>query len=173
MNRNRNAPTRGWSRGANQNTRHTNYSLNPLNTVLAACENVRHAGDVYRGDCGNEHRSSGSLAISEADDGSVLVFCHSGCSQLEAVHGLGMELADLFPRQDPATMAPQQRREYREKARQSGLITALELLPMEISIVACANVQLKKGIPLNDTDTLRLELADKRISSARAVLCGH
>ena len=173
MNRNQNAPTRGRSRGANQNTRHINYSLNPLNTVLAAGENVRHAGNGYRLDCGNGHRSRGTLAIEEADNGDVLIFCHSGCSQLEAVHGLGLELHDLFARQDPATMTPQQRREHREKMRQSGWKTALELLPLEILIVQAASVDLLQGKALSEADHLRLELASKRISSAKAVLCGR
>jgi hypothetical protein len=171
MDRYENGPAVTSNRTTNQNTLQRNYSLNPLNEVLARCEDVRPAGEGYRANCPNEHRSRGSLAIREADNGSVLIHCHSGCSALEVLHGLGLELSDLFVNQNPATMTPQQRREYRDKVRQSGWKTALELLPLEISIVECAAVQLLKGKPLNEADHLRLEQAGRCISSARVVLC--
>jgi hypothetical protein len=45
-------------------------------------------------------------------------------------------------------------------------------LPLEISVVECAAVQLTTGKPLDLADHKRLGLASKRISNARQVLCG-
>lgn len=150
-----------------------NYSLNPLNRLLERVENVRASGKGYRGDCPNGHRSKGSLAISESDEGAVLMHCHSECSALEVLHGLGLKMKDLFPMQDYHRMTPQQQREIREKSKQSGWKAALELLPLEIAVVECAAVQLRKGKPLNLTDHRRLEQAAKHLNSAKAVLCEH
>jgi hypothetical protein len=170
---NKYAPTHCGSRGANQRTLQPNYSLNPLNTLLERVENVRVSGKGYRADCPNGHRSKGSLVISESDEGSVLMHCHSGCSSLEVLHGLGLEMKDLFPQQNINCMTPQERREYSQKVRQSGWKTALELLPIEIAVIECAAVQLSKGKPLNLADHKRLELAAKLVNSTMAVLCGH
>jgi len=170
MNRNENAPA--VNRGANLNNQR-NYSLNPVNIVLERVENIRVSGNFYRADCPTGHRSRSTLMISEGDDGRALLWCHAGCTFDEIVTGLGLQKQDLFARQDPANMTPQQRQEYRDKVRQSGWKTALALLTLETRIVEIASVQLLKGSPLNVPDHLRLELAGERIRSAKAVLCGR
>jgi hypothetical protein len=170
MNRNENAPTA--NRGANYNNQR-NYSPNPLNTILGRVENLRISGEGYRANCPTGHRSKSTLVIYEGDDGRALVYCHAGCSVDEIVSGLGLQRQDLFARQDPVNMTPQQRREYCDKVRQSAWKAALELLPLETSIAEIAAVHLSKGEPLNERDHLRLELAGKRITSAKAVLCGR
>jgi len=161
------------NRGTSKTNLQTNYSLNPLNTLLERVENVRVSGKGYRADCPNGHRSRGSLSIKELDEGSVLLHCHSGCSCLDVLHGLGLEMKDLFPMQDYHRMTPSEQQEIRNKSHQSGWKTALELLPLEIAIVECAAVQLAKGEPMSQADHQRLELAGVRVNSAKAVLCGH
>lgn len=179
MNRYKNVRPLGRKPDAYQNTLHRHYNLNPLNQVLAGLENIRPAGKGYRADCPNGHRNRGSLAISESDEGAVLMHCHSGCSCLEVLHGLGLEMKDLFPRQNINRMTPQERREYSQKVQFSALISALELVPPEMNIVACAGVDLSKGKPLDLADHRRLELAIQRVNTAiqyminmRAVLRG-
>jgi hypothetical protein len=154
-------------------------NLNPLNQILAGLENIRPAGKGYRADCPNGHRNRGSLSISESDEGAVLMHCHSGCSCLEVLHGLGLEMKDLFPQQHLHLMTPQERREYSQKVQFSTLISALELVSPEMNIVACVGVDLSKGKPLDLTDHRRLELAIQRVNTAiqyminmRAVLRG-
>lgn len=175
MNRNENAGPRGRRSGANglQQNLQRNYSLDPMNAVLAACENVRPAGKGYRADCPNGHRSRGSLSILRRDDGTPWIECWSGCDKEQILQGLSLEWKDLFWRQDYHRMTPQEKREIREKVKQSGWKTALELLPLEILIVQMASVDLLREKPLNEADHLRLEQAVKLISSAKAVLCGH
>ena len=151
---NENAPAA--NRGAKQNYPR-NYSLNPLNTVLERVENPRISGDGWRADCPNGHRSRSTLIISEGDDGRALLYCHAGCTLDEIVTGLGIQKQDLFARQDPVNMTPQQRRQYRDKVRQSGWKTALELLPLEILIVQITSVDLLSGKPLDEANHIRLE----------------
>ena len=170
MNKYKNVP--GGNRGAYTNNLQRNYSLDPVNTVLERVPNVRVSGDGYRGDCPNGHRSKGSLSIIRRDDGTPWIECWSGCEKEEILRGLGLEWKDLFWRQDFHRMTPQEKREIRGKAKQSGWKTALELLPLEISVVEIAAVQLTTGKPLDLADHKRLELAAKRISNARQVLCG-
>ncbi len=168
MNRNDNAPAA--NQGANHNNQR-NYSLNPVNTVLERVENIRVSGNGYRANCPTGHRSRSTLMISEGDDGRALLWCHAGCTLDEIVIGLGLLKQYLFARQDPVNMTPQQRREYRDKVRQSAWKTALELLPLEILIVQIASVNLLRGKPLNEADHLRLERAAKLITNAKVVLC--
>jgi hypothetical protein len=145
--------------------------LDPVNTVLQCVENVRPAGEGYRGDCPNGHRSRGNLSIIRRDDGTPWITCFAGCEKEDILRGLGLEWKDLFWRQDYHRMTPSEKREIREKAQQSGWKTALELLPLEIAVIECAAVQLSKGKPLNLADHKRLELAAKLVNSAKAVLC--
>jgi hypothetical protein len=173
LNANGGAPTHAKGRGAEKNTQHRNYSLDPLNTVLERVENLRISGDGWRGDCPNGHRSRGSLSILQRDDGTPWIECWSGCDKDQILQGLGLEWKDLFWRKDYHRMTPQEKREIRDKARQAGWKTVLEILPLETLIVQIASVDLLQGKPLSEADHLRLELAVKRISSARAVLCGH
>jgi hypothetical protein len=150
-----------------------NFNLDPVNTVLERVENVRVSGNGYRGDCPNGHRSRGNLSIIRRDDGTPWITCFAGCETEDVLHTLGLEWKDLFWRQDYHRMTPQEKREIRGKARQSGWKTALELLPLEIAVVECTAVKLAKGQALNESDMARLILAGERIRSVWAVLCGH
>ncbi len=38
-----------------------------------------------------------SLAVTEAPDGKILLRCFAGCSALDVVHAVGLEMTDLFP----------------------------------------------------------------------------
>lgn len=144
--------------------------LTPLNRLLERLENVRVAGKGYRADCPNGHRSRGALAVGESETGSVLLHCHAGCAVIEVIHGAGLEMKDLFPMQDHHRMSPQEQREIRNKARQAGWKTVLEFLPLEIAVLRCANVQMRKGKSLNLADSKRLELAGERINNALMAL---
>ena len=147
--------------------------FNPLNRILERCENIRPSGDGYRADCPYGHRSRGSLSIKQADDGRVLLHCFSGCSALEVMHGLGLELKDLFERPITTNLTPEELKRHKRAIKQSQWKAALDFLPKEIFIVQIAAVQIGKEEPLNVEDHLRLELAGKRLTSAREVLCGR
>jgi len=144
-----------------------------IDLILDRLDSVRPYGDGYRADCPNGHRNRGSLSIKEADDGRVLLHCFSGCSALEVVHGLGLELKNLFERPITADMSPEELKRHKQTEKESHWKAALDFLPVEIFIVQITAVQIGKGKPLNVEDHLRLELVGKRLTSAKAVLCGR
>lgn len=46
---------------------------------------------------GRRHGRTPSLSAAETADGRVLICCHAGCSALEVVGALGLDLAALYP----------------------------------------------------------------------------
>ncbi len=146
--------------------------MSPINLILDPLDNVRAYGEGFRADCPNEHRSRGNLIINHGDDGCVLLHCYAGCTALEVVHGLGLELKDLFER-PPATMTDEEKRQRRRQAKQSQWKAALEYLPLEIYVIEIAAGAIAKGKPLDDVDHQRLILAGTRIRSAGVTLCGR
>ena len=144
--------------------------MNPINLLLDRLENVKQNGEGYRVACpAHEGKSRSTLSIKEADDGRVLLHCFAGCSALDVVHSLGLELKDLFER-PAANMTRQEKQKLRQLAKQGQWKTALAFLPLEIAVLEIAAVQLAKSEPLNAPDLERLILAGERIRSAWAVL---
>ena len=166
-----NGPAVTSNQAANQNTLHSHYSTGPLSPFQDNLEHVRPYGEGFRAKCpAHEGKSHSSLSFKQTDNGKVLLKCFGGCSALEVVHAMGLELKDLFER-PPANMTPQEKQKLRKLAKQGQWKTALAFLPLEIAVLEIAAVQLAKGEPLNAADHLRLELAGKRITSAKVVLC--
>lgn len=95
-----------------------------IELILARLEHVKRNGAGWRADCpvGHSH-ARGSLSLSEADDGRILLHCFACGNATDPLRALGLELADLFPDRikDPS---PQARREAREGAGGAGRITA-------------------------------------------------
>jgi hypothetical protein len=144
----------------------------PLNLLLDRLDNVHKYGQGYRACCpAHESKSRSSLSIRQSDDGRVLLHCFGGCSALQIVHALGLELKDLFERPITANMPPQEQRRIRQLAKQGQWKAAIKDLPEEITVLEMAAVHLVKGQALNERDRQRLMLASERIRSARAVLC--
>lgn len=144
----------------------------PAATLLARLDGVQASGRGWRAKCPACGGKSRKVAIHEGDDGRALVKCFAGCSALEVVHALGLELADLFPerlRDD----SPEGRRQLRRAAREAQWGAALDVLGFEAGIVLVAGRQLHEGEPLDPADLDRLQEATERIADARAVLRDH
>jgi putative DNA primase/helicase len=70
----------------------------PLENVLSAIGDYKKAGDGYKARCPAHEDRTPSLSIKEAEDGTVLIKCHAGCSTQAVVKELGLNMRDLFPR---------------------------------------------------------------------------
>ena len=70
----------------------------PLEKVLSAIGDYKRSGKGYKARCPAHQDRNPSLSIGEAEDGTVLVRCHSGCNAAAIVTALGLELRDLFQR---------------------------------------------------------------------------
>ncbi|MEW9623256.1 hypothetical protein [Rhodanobacter geophilus] len=138
--------------------------------LLSRLEGVRRSGDGWRANCPNGHaKARGSLSITEADDGRILLSCFA-CHDAPAIlRTLDLELADLFPERirDPS---PEARQRAREAFKRNGWHAALGVLGRESGIVLLAARDMLAGKTLVDDDVERLVRAADRIQHAREAL---
>lgn len=140
-------------------------------TLLSRLTHVRHTAGGWRADCPNpvHSRVQGSLSITEADDGRVLLHCFACGDVYSILSAIGLDLADLFPERikDPS---PEAIERSRELAKCSRWKVALSILEREATVVLIAARFVRQGQPLSDTDDDRLLTAIQRIDDARMVL---
>jgi hypothetical protein len=153
--------------------RNNSTALRPVDRLLPLLRGVTKTGEGWRADCPNGHRKSrGSLSITEADDGRLLLCCFNCHDTPGLLASLGLEVANLYPEQirDPS---PEARKAAQDAFRRNGWEAALSVLHREIVVVLIACGMLRRQEPLTDEDAARLELAESRIGQAREVLYGR
>lgn len=139
--------------------------------LLARLQHVRKSGpSSWRADCPNGHRRArGSLAVTESEDGRILLTCFA-CHDTPAVlAAIGLELADLYPERI-RDITPEGRRRARELFKQSAWAAALRVLQREATVCIVAAGMLRAHLALTPADDSRLAIAMERIRDARAVL---
>lgn len=74
-------------------------SQTPLSTVLSRLgDSVRETGSGrYMTECPGHPDRTRSLSLTTNRDGAVLLKCFAGCSAVDVVRAMGLELRDLFP----------------------------------------------------------------------------
>jgi hypothetical protein len=88
-----------------------------------------------------------SLSVRETEDGTVLLKCFSGCSALDVVHAVGMELRDLFPPRLPEAHHGRPARRPRVDGWH-----VLEVLRHHLGVLRLAAGDLARGERLSDPD---------------------
>jgi hypothetical protein len=84
--------------------------MNPIDLLLSRLEGIKATGPgKYVARCPAHSDKHPSLAIKEADDGAVLLFCHAGCGIDEIAGAAGLELSELFPPRSPQGRKPERR----------------------------------------------------------------
>ena len=68
----------------------------PLDVVLGRLDGWRRCGDGYAALCPAHGDRRPSLAVREAEDGTVLIYCHAGCETEAVLDALGLTYANLF-----------------------------------------------------------------------------
>lgn len=127
--------------------------------ILARLEKVRSTGPLRWSACCPSHQDkTPSLAVREMPDGRVLVHCFSGCSALDIVGAIGLELSDLMPERLDHYIAPV-RKPWTDT-------DALRLLSLETKVVVLALADLAAGKAPSDSDIERLAVAAANISRA-------
>lgn len=114
--------------------------------------------------CPAHDDKSPSLSVREADNGTLLIHCFSGCDANSVLGAVGLTFDDLFPDRLPVNHKPQ-RRSFPAH-------DVLEAIAMEASIVAVAACNIRKGVALSDEDHARLLVATERIYEARRLANG-
>jgi hypothetical protein len=153
------------NRGTNQKTLHR-HSSTPINLFLDHCPNARKYGEVYRDACpAHEGTSRSSLSIKETDDGRVLLHCFAGCSALDVVHAVGLELSDLFVRVIETEKTPRSSWQQRELMKMRRWKAASPDFLIEVSVLLSAMGQVYQGYPLSEEDRVRMLRAGRLIRS--------
>lgn len=66
--------------------------------LLDKLEKVRKASyGSWMARCPAHKDRTGSLHVTEKDDGRVLIHCHAGCAVADVLGAVGMEVTELFP----------------------------------------------------------------------------
>jgi hypothetical protein len=73
--------------------------MSPIELILSRLDRPREvARGRWRARCpGHAGMNTTTLAITEGDDGRVLINCHAGCEVDAVVGAIGLELKNLFP----------------------------------------------------------------------------
>ncbi len=127
--------------------------------ILARLEKVRSTGPLRWSACCPAHQDkTPSLAVREMPDGRVLIHCFSGCSAMDIVGAIGLELSDLMPERIEHHIAPV-RKPWTDT-------DALRLLALESKVVVLALSDLSSGKVPTDSDIERLAIAAGNITRA-------
>jgi len=137
--------------------------------VLDRLERVRRCGKGHTARCPAHADRTASLSLCEGSDGRVLLHCFAGCSAIDVLAAIGLQLIDLYPER-LSPLNPNHRSELREYARQANWRAALNVLSLECAVVRIAAGELVRGAVLSTDDQARLAQAHDRITDAQAVL---
>ena len=129
-----------------------------VGTLLQRLTKVKGGRGHWTACCPAHEDRSPSLAITETDDGRILLKCFSGCSVQEIVGAIGMDMTDLFPDSND---------HYKPKVKNAFYATdLLKIIEFETLVVSVAANNLANGIKLSDDDRSRLKQAQERIMEA-------
>lgn len=132
----------------------------PISKVLSRLDGVRQtAADRWVARCPAHDDSSPSLAIRELPNGELLIHDFAGCSTERVLDAIGLEFADLFPRdwRPPADGTRPIRRPWRA-------IDVLHVVAREAEIASAIAEQVAFGDVR--ADVIRLALAAERLRAA-------
>ena len=136
------------------------YAVGRLNGILSRLEHVSKRGDGYRARCpAHGGKNTGTLSVSETDEGKILIKCWAGCSVHEVLSSLDLEMSDLFPERLTHHTKPEQIRKWKEDAIHRDWCDFTRDLMLEADVVYVAGLQIAKGEPLSQDDSERLKLA--------------
>lgn len=69
-----------------------------IEILLARLDGVKAQGAAkWIAKCPAHEDKTPSLSLAELKSGMILLHCHAGCSALDVVQSVGLELADLYP----------------------------------------------------------------------------
>jgi len=107
-----------------------------------------------------------SLAIRETDDGRILLKCFAGCSAYEVVSAVGMDLTDLFPK-DQSFMPSEKNKPVKRPFYATDL---MKIIHFEALITSIAAFDMAEGRQISPKDKKRLKTAFTRINEAVSYL---
>lgn len=86
----------------------------PIEKLLPRLEMVTGSRGKFKARCPSHDDRGPSLSITETDHGQLLIHCFAGCGASEVVEAVGLQMSDLFPRDEYIQM-----RRYDRKPREN------------------------------------------------------
>ena len=75
-------------------------SINPIDLILSRVDSKATSHGRHLAHCPAHPDKTPSLAIGEGEGGRVLLHCYAGCEVSDIVASLGLEMGDLFLREE-------------------------------------------------------------------------
>lgn len=134
-----------------------------IGNLLNRLEKVKGSKGRWTACCPAHGDKSPSLAITQLDDGRILLKCFAGCSAFEVVGSLGMDMQDLFPKDD---LLKGNIHSVKSERRPFYATDLLKIIQFEALITSIAAFDLAEGRQISDGDKKRLKTAFERINEA-------
>jgi hypothetical protein len=135
--------------------------MSQIENLLSKLSGVkRSSNNSWMCKCPSHDDRNPSLAIKDTGEGKLLLKCMAGCSVSDILGSVGMDFADIMPKEQPKVhhTPPQQVKIY--------ATDALKAIQFEARIVMLAAFELSKGITPVPADLERLKVAMERINTA-------
>lgn len=136
-----------------------------IGNLLNRLEKVQGKKGRWTACCPAHVDKSPSLAITQLDDGRILLKCFAGCSAYEVVSAVGMDMTDLFPK-DNLVGIKLNNHAIKPERRPFYATDLLKIIQFEALITSIAAFDLSEGRQVSDTDKKRLKTAFERINEA-------
>ena len=137
-----------------------------IGDFLNKLEKVKGSKGRWTACCPAHVDRSPSLAITETDDGRILLKCFAGCSAQQVVEAVGMDLTDLFPSDNNINYLKANNQGNKPVRRPFYASDLLKIIQFEALITSIAAFDLSEGREVSTEDRKRLKTALSRINEA-------
>ena len=132
-----------------------------IDVLLSHFDGVKEAGfGKYVAKCSAHDDRKPSLAISEGDNGRLLLHCWAGCETETVLGAIGLTFSDVMPER----IGPEH--SYKPVKQRFDARQVLRVLRSEATLVAIAAENIAEGILLSNEDRDRVLNASCRIRAA-------
>ena len=136
-----------------------------IGNLLNRLEKVKGSKGRWTACCPAHADRSPSLAITQLDDERILLKCFAGCSAYEIVTAVGMDIGDLFPKENKLGYTHDT--QFKKSERRPFYATDLmRIIHFEALITSIAAFDLAEGRQVSTEDRKRLKTAFERINEA-------
>lgn len=136
-----------------------------IGNLLNRLEKVKGSKGRWTACCPAHNDKSPSLAITALDDGRILLKCFGGCSAYEIVSAVGMDMTDLFPKENKLGYT-HDTQSLKKASRPFYATDLLKIIHFEALLTGIAAFDLSEGRSVSDADRKRLKTAFERINEA-------
>lgn len=138
-----------------------------IEKILNLLDKVQNKGkDRFMACCPAHDDSDPSLAITELQDGRILIHCFAGCQPIQVLNAIGLTMEDLFPDGGLGEFRGWEQLKREQEAKRQN--KQLEAMSEEKLILAICDGMRKRGERLTPKDMERERLAYQRIKNATA-----